>query len=272
MDGNMVGKRRRDRVVRMWLEPREWIPETRMWAEFILSRDELACLLGHALPLTIQLGEAEKEHALFLSDLGEVTLVPDLGLRVACKARVHWPLLGIDLPIEVSSLTLVLIPTIEEGVDGGALVFRASIEHADFSALPALVDARIAAAINAKLAGSGTKLSWNFSKALTQRVRISRSLEPLESFAIRPAWAKIRITSDAIVYAASFHSALVRRGESPPADDAAVLALPALPAGQPEASASSESSGLLSRHLLTAGAFALGAGVAFLVLRRALRS
>ena len=134
-----------------------------MWAEVIFSRDDLKGLLEQAFPLTIHL-DVERRHSLSLSDLGEVKLVEDLGLHVVCKARIHWPLLGIDVPVNVSSLALVLIPTIEPGPDGDLLAFRASIEHADFAALPALLDDRITAAINARLSSKGSELSWNFRK------------------------------------------------------------------------------------------------------------
>jgi hypothetical protein len=239
-----------------------------MWAEVIFSRDDLKGLLEQAFPLTIHL-DVERRHSLSLSDLGEVKLVEDLGLHVVCKARIHWPLLGIDVPVDVSSLALVLIPTIEPGPDGDLLAFRASIEHADFAALPALLDDRITAAINARLSSKGAELSWNFSKALTHLVHVPSRLDPLESLSIRPAWGKARITSDAIVCAVSFHSALVRRGEPPPAD---VLLSPAAKSVAPLAIRPQSVGSDLATRIAATGAFALGVGIGYLLLRRVFRS
>jgi hypothetical protein len=248
-----------------------------MWAELIFSRDDLAKLLAEALPLTIHLaGDETDEHSLALSELTEVALVPDVGLRVVCKAHVRWPVLGVDVPIAVRSVTFLLLPTIGESPDGETLVFRASIEHADFAALPTVIDNGITSAINARLAAKGAELSWGFARALTYNAALPAMLDPLASFAIRPAWGKVRITDDAIVYAASFHSAVVRRGEAvPEALRAAVVAspppLPPPPHGDDRLATRDGAAGT-EALLVTAGAFALAAGAAFLLMRGALRA
>jgi len=184
-----------------------------MQIELIFSRDDLLRVLEQAFPLTIRFGEA-KEHSLTLTDLGEAKLVPGVGLRIACKGRVRWPLLGIDVPMVVSSLAFLLLPSIGESEKGATLAFRASVERADFANLPALVDDRIVATINAKLAAKESELSWKFMKALTHVAPLPATLEPLESFAIRPAWGKVRVTEDAVIYTAAFDSSLVRRGSN----------------------------------------------------------
>jgi hypothetical protein len=194
-----------------------------MWAELIFSRDDFARLLEQAFPLTIRLGhlgDAETEHALSLSDFAEVKLVPDVGLRVVCKARVRWPVLGINVPVLLNSLTLLLLPTIRKEAQGESLVFRLTIEHADFVGLPIAIDERITAAVNSKLAEAEQELSWGFSKSLAYRGPLPALLEPLESFAIGPAWGKVRVTDEAVVYAASFHFALARRDSTPRPQDA----------------------------------------------------
>jgi hypothetical protein len=243
-----------------------------MWIEVILSRDDLVRLLVEAFPFTVHLNGATAEHSLSLTDLGEVTLVSDVGLRVVCKARVRWPVLGIDVPVAVNSLTLLLLPTIGH-TDAGeeTLAFRASIEHADFAGLPSLVDSGITAAINAKLAAKAAALSWKFTKALTYVARLPAMLEPLQSFAIRPAWGKVRITDDAIVYAASFHSALVRRGEPLP-DGFTPLASPPPPSTPPGADSILAHRDGRGGQIAAAGIFALALGATYLVVRGALQS
>jgi hypothetical protein len=185
-----------------------------MWAEIIFSRDDFARLLAQALPLTIRLGhlgDSETEHSLSLSDLAEVKLVADVGLRVVCKALVRWPVLGVNVPVALNSLTVLFLPTIRKDAEGESLVFRLTIEHADFVGLPTAIDERITAGVNAKLADAENELSWHFSKALAYQGPLPALLDPLESFAIVPAWGKVRVTDEALVYAASFHMDLARR-------------------------------------------------------------
>jgi hypothetical protein len=245
-----------------------------MWTEIIIPREDLARLLGEALPLTIRLGDSESDNLLALDQLGEVRLVPDLGLRVECKARVRWPVLGIQLPVALNALTLLLIPTIGQGPHGTTLVFRISVEHADFTAVPDVIDQRITAAINARLEGKDAELSWDLARALTLSAPLPPLLEDLAAFALRPRWAKVRITDEAVVYAASFNTALVRQGAQLPAE----LALPsgsqpppaALPPSLPPPRRRA-SRPIQPQQLASAGLFGLGAGVAYFALRAATR-
>jgi hypothetical protein len=184
-----------------------------MWAEIIASKGDLDQLLHQAVPLTIEFGAPDAPHSLALSDLSETRLVADRGLRVVCKARVVWPILGIRVPLALRSVTLLLLPTIGRGAEGDVLTFRLSLEHADFSGIPTVIDTRITEAINAKLAERDVELSWDFSKALARVARLPGFLDPLEAFAVRPAWGEVRITEEAIVYAVSFRTAFVRRGD-----------------------------------------------------------
>jgi len=241
-----------------------------VWAEIILTRDDLARLLARALPLTIALGAPDSEHSLTLSDLGDVTLVADSGVRLVCRARVRWPLLGLDVPVESSALTVVLIPTVQEGTlaePGDRLVFRASIEHAELGVLPAILADRVTAAINVRLAAKEAELSWNFSRELTSLIPLPEMLEPLESLAVRPAWGKIRITSDAVVYAASFHTTLVRRGDGPPPEIALPAAIASVTRERTLAPRPRRAVPVLSKRAVAASGYALAAGVAYFALR-----
>ena len=188
-----------------------------MWAELIIPGSDLEHLLRQAVPLTIYFG-ADRKHSLGVSALGEARLVTGLGLRAVCKGTVTWPVLGVELPMTLNSFTLLMLPMVGAGEHGDILRFRFSIEHADFAGIPSGLDKRITDAINAKLDGKDVELTWDCSRGLTHLAPLPRILDPLASFAIRPAWATVKITEEAVVYAMSFHSAIVRRGERPPAD------------------------------------------------------
>jgi hypothetical protein len=238
-----------------------------MWAEIIITRDDLARVLTEAFPFRVRLGDPGTDHSLSMSDLGDVRLVAGSGLRIECKAHVHWPLLGIDFPVEVSDLVLLLVPTVEGGKNGDRLVFRAVIERADFAALPTLIGEQITSAVNSSLTAKAAELSWDFSRALTYLAPLPSLLDPLASFAIRPAWGKVRVTEEGVVYAASFHSSIVRRGDPNPV----ALAAPSFET-PPRRALSPARSLVPSNRVVAGGVLALVAGGAYLVVRRAARA
>jgi hypothetical protein len=244
-----------------------------MWAEIIITRDDLSRVLTEAFPFRVRLGDPEADHSLSLSDLSDVRLVAGSGLRIACKAHVHWPLLGIDFPVDVRDLVLLLVPTVEEGENGDRLVFRAVIERADFAALPNVIAEQITSVVNASLAAKGAALSWDFSRALTYLAPLPSLLEPLASFAIRPAWGKVRVTEEGIVYAASFHSSVVRRGAPNPLAPDGSLALVAPATRTPPRRTLSRARFLppTLSQVVAGGALALVACGAYLFVRRAAR-
>jgi hypothetical protein len=245
-----------------------------MWTEIIIPREDLARLLGQAFPLTIRLGDADSDNSLALSDLKDVRLVPDRGLRVECKARVRWPVLGIEIPVALNALTLLLVPSIGRGPDGDTLVFRIVLEHADFAAVPELLDKRITSTINSKLAAKDAELSWDLSRTLTLSTPLPELLEELEAFALRPRWAKVRITDEAVVYAISFNTALVRTGSQVPAELALSaddeLVSPVRFSERPVTHRPTARERSV-KSLASAGIFGIGAGAAYVALRRALR-
>ena len=71
-----------------------------MWIEAVLLKDELSMLVGQFAPVAIRLGE---DGELQVHDPGDVTIVPDLGLRVVCKATLHWTVLGFAVPVTLDS-------------------------------------------------------------------------------------------------------------------------------------------------------------------------
>jgi hypothetical protein len=246
-----------------------------MWAEILITRDELAHALAEAFPFRVRLGDPGTDHSLSLSDLGDVRLVAGVGLRIECNARVHWPLLGLDFPVEVNDLALLLVPTVEEGKSGDRLVFRAVIERADFGGLASpfgLIGEQVVSAVNSKLAAQGAELSWDFARALTYLAPLPSLLDPLASFAIRPAWGKVRVTEEGIVYAASFHSSVVRRGDPTPVALAARTFEPPRPHRALSRARSFPLSSICRDRVVAGGLLALVVGGAYLVVRRAARA
>jgi hypothetical protein len=96
-----------------------------MWIEAIVSTEDLRRALSELAPLKIQLADGQGELA--LESPSEVSLVPDHGARIVCVAHLRWPVLGVDVPLKMKSLIIMLRPVIETNARGDALVFKVEI-------------------------------------------------------------------------------------------------------------------------------------------------
>jgi hypothetical protein len=187
-----------------------------MWVEAILSKNNVISLVGDFLPLSIHLGENPDDgHYLELFEPREVSLVEGRGLRMTCGARIRWPILGIDVPVTVESVTLLLCPSVPEPPDQDELIFKLTVEGIDFAWVPAGIDDRIAEKINHELAKKHALLSWRFGDTLSHVFKLPRFLPPLDAVALDVAWGQVRVTSEAMVIAVSFHSRVLRAGAEP---------------------------------------------------------
>jgi len=188
-----------------------------MWVEAILSKDNVSSLVGQFLPMSIHLGENPDDgHYLELFEPRQVSLVEDLGLRMTCGATIRWPILGIDLPVTVESVTLLLCPSIPSSSGRDELDFRLTVEGIDFAWAPATVDDRIADKINLELAKKHALLSWRFGETLSHVFKMPPFLPPLTAVDLKVAWGQVRVTSEAVVIAVSFHPRVLRGDEEPP--------------------------------------------------------
>ena len=171
-----------------------------MWVEAILSKDNVSSLVGQFLPMSIHLGEDPDDgHYLELFEPRQVSLVEDLGLRMTCGAQIRWPILGVDLPITVESVTLLLCPVIPSRPGRDELDFRLTVEGIDFAWAPATIDDRIAEKINRELDKKHALLSWRFGETLSHVFKMPPFLPPLTAVAIDVAWGEVRVTNEAAV-------------------------------------------------------------------------
>lgn len=192
-----------------------------MWIEAILTEDDLSDLARRMTPLTIRFGN---DGDLSLHDVRDVSLVADRGLRIVCKAKLHWPILGIHFPIVLHSVDAILIPVVRRGVgDNGEgvaatrdmLVFRVELERADLAGIPTVIDNRITAKVNQELAKSGAELTWRFSETLSHVFALPDSLQPKTSLGLRTAWGEVKVTATTVVLAVSIHADVGREAPRP---------------------------------------------------------
>jgi hypothetical protein len=178
-----------------------------MWIEAILSQDDLVQMVAQLTPLKMRLGN---DGDLLIHDASKVTLLPGVGVRVVCKAKLHWPVLGINMPVTLHSLTLDLVPKIAERTGHNELVFKLRIEAADIAGIPGMIDDRIMEKVNKELAEDRAELTWNFIKTLSHDFALPRSLEPLDSIDLKVAWGEVKVTDETLVFAVSYHPHVTR--------------------------------------------------------------
>jgi hypothetical protein len=179
-----------------------------MWIEAVLLTDDLDRLVAQFAPMTIELGAGD----LLLCDPGPCVLVPDTGVRVICRGKARWPVLGIDLPVTIHALTVLLRPQIAGGDDGGVLVVKLEIESVDLAGVPKMFEHTITEMANKEVVKKEIELSWGFAKTLTHSFRLPESLAPLLSLDLTVLAGRVRIRSDGIGLAVRFESAVKRDG------------------------------------------------------------
>jgi hypothetical protein len=180
-----------------------------MWIEAILAKQDLDALAKKLSPLSLRLGDGQGDLTLF--DPRDTALLAGEGLRLVCKGRVHWALLGIHVPVLLHSLALTVRPRIVARPGGDTLVFDLHIDHADLAGLPTIIDNRVTEKINEALAAKHVELAWNFAETLRHSFKLPDAMAPVDALALSVAWGEMRITADAVVLALSFHSSVTRR-------------------------------------------------------------
>jgi len=189
----------------------------------VLSHEDLATILREVMPLTLRLGEQQWIALEWLDASGEpsngnaVVLVPDVGMRVTCKAKVKWPLLGIGVPVTIHRLVVTFAPEILHKDGGDLLVFGLRLDHADFAGLPDAIDKRLSKAIDDALVARRLDLAWKFTETLAGSVPLPSTLDPIDGVSLEVAWGKIKVTAEAMAMAFSVHHAFHRKGDAPTA-------------------------------------------------------
>ncbi len=246
-----------------------------MWVEAVLSRDDLKALIAQVLPLKIQIHpESAPDQYIELASATNLALVADEGLRMTTQARIHWPVLGIAVPITIDPLSVIIRPRVTKTPEGDALSFAMEIERADFSGLLALGDHAITHKINSELAKEDVGLAWAFAAMLSHRFDLPPMLAPFDAVALNVAWGKVRVTDEAMVMAISFHAQVSRRADGVVADS--VVASPetkasdlAPPSSRALTDGHSASLGPMLQQLAVVGGAALAIVGAFVTVRGA---
>src|SRR6187399_1927040 len=185
-----------------------------MWVEAILSKDDLATVLTELCPLSIALGGgSDPAHYIKFMNPGNVSLVADRGLRLTCEAEICWPVLGVEVPVHVESLTLMLGLTLESALGEEALLFKPALEDIDLAWVPNHFEGKITERLNQQLSQKHIEFSWRFFQTLSHVFELPTLLRPVNALELSVAWGKVRLTEEALVLAVSYHTRIRRDGE-----------------------------------------------------------
>jgi hypothetical protein len=228
-----------------------------MFVEIIVPRADLVTLLETALPLIVHL---DGGGSLDIFGLEDVALVAGEGVRIQCKARLHWPALGISFQATLNAITVMLRPHVVKTEGGESLVLDAGVEHIDFAALPDFADEAIRTRVNDALRARHGELGIEFTKLLRGALAAPANVTPASTLSFEAAWGKLRIDAEAIVFVVSVRAEITRGAVLP--STAPVAVRPAAPlARTPISSAAS--------LIFLGAAFVLGAAVATAMTTRA---
>jgi hypothetical protein len=181
-----------------------------MRCEAILTQHDLRDLFAKLAPLEIRVGESA---TLVLESPTEVSLVALEGVNVVCDATLHWPLLGVDLPVHMRQLTVRIHPAVRPGPNGNSsvLVFTLQIERTGVSLLPASFDDRVTTLLNKELVTKHVELAWNFGKTLTHVFSLPAGLVSAAALGVRVESGTTRVTENDVRLVVEFGAEVQKR-------------------------------------------------------------
>jgi hypothetical protein len=184
-----------------------------MWIEAIIAKDDFAAVVRQMTPLRIHFDDNDKTNRwLYLGKPTSVELVAEKGIRISCPAEIMWSVVGVNVPFKLHTMQVLMRPEIVAKPTGHILVFNLELEEADFKGIPALIDHGIVKGVNSALAAQ--ELAWDFTKTLTNSVKMPKLLDPIETLEIKVNWGKRRVDDEAVVLVISFQLDFIRRAGS----------------------------------------------------------
>ncbi len=183
-----------------------------MKLQAVFSRDELVAFTSQWLPLKLQLGDAKKDDRfLLLSDPKTIDLVPGRGLRIACRAEIRWPVMGLTVPIKARNLSVLMTPSVIDVAGQPALAFKPHIEQADLSGVPSRLDGTLTDAVNRALADR-VKPTWTFGAMLTRSIPMPAMLSTA-SIDLSCAGGEVHVSEEAFTFSLVVRATAPRRSE-----------------------------------------------------------
>ncbi|HEX6244355.1 MAG TPA: hypothetical protein VFZ61_25735 [Polyangiales bacterium] len=176
-----------------------------MWLQAIITADDLMHALHELTPTRIQLDDNDPDKAFELDPPSEVRFRENEGAIIRTSARLSWDVIGIKVPVNLRTVEVLLIPSIEQDSDGNdLLVLQAKLEDLDLSALPGLFDGAIRNRINQVLEDPKRFVRWGFIRTLDFSFHLPDKVQPRRDLRLAARWGATRVSDQGFVMAASF--------------------------------------------------------------------
>ena len=186
-----------------------------MWAEAIFLKADLEEVTGELFPLRIVLGQDGDGGTVRLTDRRDLALLPDIGLRMTITAEIHWPVLGVPVPVSIRAATLEIRREIVEKPEGPSLAFKLRLDEVDVAAFPAAVDRGIVGIVNRELEAKHVELAWGFTKTLSHSFDLPEALASAGPLDLCAVSGRVKVTSEAIALAVLFRARVEPQSAKP---------------------------------------------------------
>jgi hypothetical protein len=186
-----------------------------MRIEAILSHDDIEELLRQFVPLEIDLDDGKGLRVVAIDELTDVTILRGDGVRVGCKAHVHWPILGIPIPVAIKSLHILVTFKVALRENRQSLVIGLKIEDADIAWVPSIVDHSVKDLVNRELVDKHVELVWGFGKTLSAKFQMPQALRSAEALALDVAEGRVAVSGEAVGMAVAFAATVIARPRKP---------------------------------------------------------
>ena len=180
-----------------------------MKLQVVLTRDELVAFAAQWLPLKLLLGDKE-DRFLQLTEPTTIELAEGAGLRIACRAQIRWPVLGLTVPVTARNLAVLFSPTVELQEGHPALVFRLRIEHAELSGIPARFNGTLTDGVNRALS-ERVKFSWPFGRSLTRAIPMPLMLATTEVIELAVLAGSVHVSAEQLTFELGLRADATRR-------------------------------------------------------------
>jgi hypothetical protein len=168
--------------------------------QLTLGLEELQAILTDAAPLRIDVTRDPKEpRVIDIASPELISLVPGKGLLVRTSARIAWPLLGLSVPLKVTTGSLLLYPKIVRRGDTIGVQFDIKLDGVELKSVPQFMGSGIVDRVNASLEKGNEARVWNVSKTLTRIIPLPKFLVPETKLHLEVMAGRLEIRGDRLV-------------------------------------------------------------------------
>ncbi|MFI5297996.1 MAG: hypothetical protein ACHREM_07850 [Polyangiales bacterium] len=198
-----------------------------MWLQAAFTHQDIVSIAEKLFPVHLALqGEDRRGRHLYLGQPRTMELVAGVGLRAQMRARVRWPILGLDPPVNLSNVFVLLKIKVARHEGEDVFAFAPELERLDVASLPRGVDRALLHAINAELDKEYAALTWRFTHTLDFYVPIPEATQHPRRLHLAAKWGNVVVSKDGVTLVATFDAEVRQRHDDMP-DSSARWADPA---------------------------------------------